>query len=369
MNSTIAPAQSVRFDARVAGVRSRIAREGWGGVLVLDVVDVSYLTGLESSNAALVITPSQSVVVTDFRYADEAVALGLEVRRVDQSLYHELGAVAGELVGAGAMAYSPGALSHRSFLQLTEGLPEGVTLRAAEGVVAELRRVKDAGEIQAIRAAAELLEDAYRSVVVEGGLRGRQEQEVAWAIERHLREHGASGMSFEAIVAGGTNGAFPHHTPKADVIPNDTLVTIDIGCVVDGYCSDCTRTFAVGDPSEELRRIYEVTLQAQLASLEAIRPGAIGQDVDAVARDLIAAAGYGDRFGHGLGHGVGRQIHETPRLSRTSNDVLAAGNIVTVEPGIYLADIGGVRIEDLVVVTEGGYELLTHFTKELITVG
>lgn len=280
-------------------------------------------------------------------------------------MWTDLGKVAGELAAGGSLAYPPAALSHRAFLQFTDSLPDSVSLRAADGVVAKLRVVKDAGEIAKVRAAAALLDGAYE-LVASLGLKGRTEGEVAWAIERHLREAGASALSFESIVAGGANGAQPHHTPGTDTIPDDTLVTIDIGCVVDGYCSDCTRTFAVGTPSAELRTAYDVTLRAQVESLAAVRPGAHGRDIDAVARDIIAEAGHGDHFGHGLGHGVGMEIHEAPRLARTSEDVLEVGMVVTVEPGIYIPGVGGVRIEDLVVVTADGHEVLTHFTKDLV---
>jgi Xaa-Pro aminopeptidase len=351
---------------RIHGVREQIARNGWSGLLVLDAADVRWLTGLDSTNAAVVVTPTATVVATDFRYVAEAEALGLQVAKIEQSMWHDLGRVAGELAAGGALAYPPAALSHRAFLQFTEALPDTVSLRAADGVVARLRVIKDAAEISRIRRAASLLEEAFE-LVASIGLQGRTEGEVAWAIERHLREAGASALSFDSIVAGGTNGAYPHHTPKDDPIPADTLVTVDIGCVVDGYCSDCTRTFAVGDPGPQLREAYDVTLRAQEAALAAVRPGAHGRDVDAVARDIIVEAGHGERFGHGLGHGVGMEIHEAPRLSRASDDVLEAGMVVTVEPGIYLPGVGGVRIEDLVVVTLDGCEVLTPYTKQLVT--
>lgn len=350
---------------RIDRVREQLASSGWAGLVVLDPADLRWLTGLESSNAAVVVTPTSTVVATDFRYVAAAQALGLDVARIEQSMWQDLGRIAGELAAGGSLAYPPAGLSHRAFLQFTDALPDSVSLRAADGVVTKLRMIKDAGEITKIRAAAALLDDAYQ-LVAELGLAGRTEGEVAWAIERHLREAGASALSFESIVAGGTNGAFPHHSPGSDTIPADTLVTVDIGCVVDGYCSDCTRTFAVGDPGPELRAIYDITLRAQQASLAAVKPGAHGRDVDAVARDIITEAGHGDHFGHGLGHGVGMEVHESPRLSKTSEDVLEAGMVVTVEPGIYLPGVGGVRIEDLAVVTDDGYELLTAFTKELL---
>ncbi len=350
---------------RLERVREQIAQNGWAGLVVLDAADVRWLTGLQSSNAAVVVTPTNTVVATDFRYVTEAERLGLEVARIEQSMWTDLGKVAGQLAAGGALAYPPAGLSHRAFLQFTDTLPDSVSLRAADGVVGKLRVVKDAGEIAKVRAAAALLEGAYE-MVAKLGLQGRTEGDVAWAIERHLREAGASALSFESIVAGGTNGALPHHSPGSDVIPADTLVTVDIGCIVDGYCSDCTRTFAVGNPSDELRNAYDLTLRAQVESLAAVRPGAHGKDIDAVARDIITEAGHGDHFGHGLGHGVGMEIHEAPRLARTSEDVLEAGMVVTVEPGIYLPGVGGVRIEDLVVVTADGHEVLTHYPKDLV---
>jgi Xaa-Pro aminopeptidase len=361
------PATATR--ARLERLREDIARHGWSGVLVLDLVDVRWLTGLDSSNAAVVVTSEQAFVITDFRYVGAASALGgeWEVVQVDQSLHGAIGARLSGFVGGGTVAYSPSALSHRAFLQLTEALDGDVTLRAVDRVVAHLREVKDGSEVEAIRRASALLEGAYEQVVASG-LVGRTEADVAWQVERCLREAGATALSFESIVASGERGAYPHHTPGSDVIPANTLVTIDIGCVVDGYCSDCTRTFATGPLPEELQRAYDVTLEAQLASLDAIRPGAEGKAVDGVARAIIEHAGHGDHFGHGLGHGVGMQVHEAPRLSRTSDSVLDVGMVVTVEPGIYIPHVGGVRIEDLVVVTEGGCEILTGYTKELVTV-
>lgn len=355
-----------RFRDRADRLREELETNRWDALVVLAATDVRWLTGLSSSNAAVIVTPDRLVVATDFRYVDEAASLGLEVAKIEQSMWQDLARVAGDVLGAsgGSLAYPPAELTHRAFLQFTDALPDAISLRAVDHAVGRLRIRKDAEEIAAITRAAALLQGSYE-LVTSLGLAGRTEGEVAWAIERDLRERGASGLSFESIVAGGANGAFPHHSPRTDVIPADTLVTIDIGCIVDGYCSDCTRTFAVGNPSDELRRIYDVTLEAQLASLAAVKPGGHGKEIDAVARDIIEAAGYGNRFGHGLGHGVGIDIHEAPRLARTSEDVLDVGMVVTVEPGIYLPGVGGVRIEDLVVVTEAGHDVLTGFTKEL----
>jgi Xaa-Pro aminopeptidase len=206
--------------------------------------------------------------------------------------------------------------------------------------------------------------------VLEDGLVGRSERDVAIDVELRMRRLGASGASFPTIVASGPHGALPHAEPRDAPIPRDTLVTIDWGAVLDGYCSDCTRTYATGERLPEgAREVYELVLRAQLASLAAVRPGLNGKQLDAVAREVIEQAGHGERFGHGLGHGVGLEVHEGPRLSRTAGEQpLRAGNVVTVEPGVYLPGRFGVRIEDLVVVADGGPVVLTGLPKELTVV-
>lgn len=359
---------STALRTRQSQVQEIVSSEGWSGLLVLDLVDIAWLTGLESTNAAAIVTPDSVHVATDFRYSEQASKIsGITVHQLDQGLFQSLGKNLKTWAGAGTVGYSPSSLTHSAFLQLTKEIESGVTLRASTGTVGKLRQVKDSAEIAAIRRASDILETVYHGVV-ERGLIGRTEGEVSWSMERHMRDLGASGTSFDPIVASGFNGAYPHHHPANDVIGPDTLVTIDIGAIVDGYCSDCTRAFATGQLSDTLRTIYNVTLEAQGAALASIKPGIRGSDVDAVARGIIERAGYGERFGHGLGHGVGMEVHEGPRLSKISEDVLTAGMVVTVEPGIYVPDHGGVRIEDLVVVTTDGYECLTGFSKELITI-
>jgi len=229
--------------------------------------------------------------------------------------------------------------------------------------------VKDAGEIARIRAASELADEALRGVL-EAGLVGHTERDVAIELELRMRRLGAEGPSFPSIVAAGAHGALPHAQPRDQEIPRDVLVTIDWGALLEGYCSDCTRTYATGEGiSERAREIYELVLSAQRAGLDAVRAGLSGKEVDALAREVIEQAGEGDHFGHGLGHGVGLEIHEGPRLSRTAGDEpLQAGNVVTVEPGVYLPGLLGVRIEDLVVVAEDGCQVLTGLSKELTVV-
>jgi Xaa-Pro aminopeptidase len=233
--------------------------------------------------------------------------------------------------------------------------------------VERLREVKDELELDAIRAATAVADEAYEELR-ERGLAGRTEREVAVSLMRSLEDRGAEGPSFPAIVAAGTHGALPHAVPRDLEIPRGTLVVIDMGAQVDGYCSDCTRTLATGPLDEAQAEIYELVRRAQGEALAAVRAGASCQGVDAVARDIIEAAGHAEHFGHGLGHGVGLEVHEAPRLGKAAKGELRAGNVVSVEPGVYLPGEIGVRIEDLVVVTEGEPEVLTTFPKELVTI-
>jgi Xaa-Pro aminopeptidase len=239
----------------------------------------------------------------------------------------------------------------------------------AGGVVEALRAVKSADEIARIRAAAALA-DEILEYVRERGLVGRTEREVAIDLEREMRERGADEPSFPSIVAAGPNGALPHAMPGPTEIGPGQLVVVDLGCLLDGYCSDCTRTFSTGGVDGEALEVYELVERAQLEALGAIHAGAGCREVDGVARSIIDSAGYGERFGHGLGHGVGIEVHEGPRLSRLAPEDarLETGNVVTVEPGVYLPGEFGVRIEDLVTVTDGGCEILSSFPKSLTTV-
>ena len=212
------------------------------------------------------------------------------------------------------------------------------------------------------------LSDEVFAALAEERFSGRTERELAWWVERAFRDAGAGGLSFPVVVAAGETGTTPHAIPGDEPISAGVLVIVDAGCTVDGYCSDCTRTFAVGEISDRLQELYALCLEAQLAGLAAVGPGVSGRDADAASRVAIAEAGLGEAYGHGLGHGVGIQIHEAPVLRPESTDVLEPGNVVSVEPGIYLPGVGGVRIEDLVTVSADGAERLTQFTKELITV-
>jgi len=325
--------------------------------------NVRYLTGLASSNSAVLVEPDGSATLyTDFRYANRARSLGgVEVAEVARSLIPAIGA----LLSGRRIQFEEQHLPHALYRALVEA---GVDAVPSSGLVEGLRAVKDAEEIAIMRRGSALSDEVFAALANER-FSGRSEKEIAWWIERSFRQGGAEGVSFEAVVAAGATAETPHAVPGDDPIEPGVLVTIDAGCVVDGYCSDCTRTFAVGDVSERLQELHALCLEAQLAGLAAVAPGVHGRDADAASRTPIEAAGLGHAYGHGMGHGVGLQIHEAPTLRPESEDVLAVGNVVSVEPGIYLPDEGcGVRIEDLVVVTEDGAERFTEFTKELLTV-
>jgi Xaa-Pro aminopeptidase len=329
-------------------------------MLVTDLTNVRYLTGFTGTNGACVCGPGVRLFLTDFRYTERAAAEveGWETVTISADW---LKGIAERLEGR--VGFEDDHMSVRLLEKLKEKLADGTEMVPAAGRVEELRRVKDEGELAAIAEASKLADEVWRWSL-ERGLVGRTEREVARAAEARIREHGGD-PSFPAIVAAGPNGAQPHAEPGEREIGRGELVVFDMGAQLDGYCSDGTRTFATGEPGEEARAVYETVREAQAAALEAIRAGVKGEDVDKVARKVIDEAGHGDRFGHGLGHGVGLEVHEGPRLSLRSDDVLAAGEVVTVEPGIYLPGAFGVRIEDLVVVADEGLRNLSALPKDL----
>jgi Xaa-Pro aminopeptidase len=342
---------------------ARLAERELDSLLVTNLVNVRYLSGFTGTNGLCLVGPELRLFFTDFRYVERArdEVADFDRERGKQDL---LGDAAARL--SGRVGFEDQHLTVRQYGRLQEIVPDGVELVPAGGLVEELRAVKDRGELRAIREAADLTDDIYE-YLCSRGLVGRTEREVAVDLEREMRERGAEDPSFPSIVASGPHGALPHADPRPERIGSNTLVIVDLGCIMDGYCSDCTRTFATGELSDEAASVYELVLGAQQEALGAVRAGADCRGVDGVARERIAAAGYGEQFGHGLGHGVGLEVHEGPRLAQTAEGTLQAGNVVTVEPGVYVPGGFGVRIEDLVVVTDGGAEILSHFPKTLIT--
>jgi Xaa-Pro aminopeptidase len=354
---------------RAKRVTERLAEPELDALLVAAPANVRYLTGFTGSNALAVVGPALRRFLTDFRYVERArreVRDGFEVERGQRELLASLSE--GWPPGPLRLGFEDDHMSVRRHARLREVLPARVELVAAGGLVEAARAVKEPGEVEAIRAAAALADAACRRLG-EDGLVGRTEREVATWIELELRRLGAEAVAFAPIVAAGERGAAPHAEPEDVAIPRDALVTLDVGARVDGYCSDGTRTWATGEPAPELCDAYDVCLRAQRAARAALRPGLTGREADAVARDLIAGAGHGEHFGHSLGHGVGLDVHEDPRLSSSDERPLEAGHVVTVEPGIYLPARGGVRIEDLVVVREGGAEVLGTLPTDFTVVG
>jgi Xaa-Pro aminopeptidase len=328
-------------------------------LLVTDPVNVRYLTGFDSTNAAVLVAYPVRLFA-DFRYAEAGKQVpDVQFVETNRNLLADL---AERL--SGRIAFEAGSLTYAGFETLAGG---GIELVPTRGVVERMRALKEAEELRVIRRAAEVADAAFERLAQEPFV-GRTERELAWRMEELLHEEGAHGLSFPVVVAAGPTGATPHAKPGDRPIEAGETVVVDAGAVLDGYCSDCTRTFATGPLPAELDRAYGVCLEAQVAGLAAVRSGVPGADADAAARSVIDEADYGKAFGHGLGHGVGLAVHEMPVLRGDSTDVLQAGNVVSVEPGIYLSGLGGVRIEDLVIVLEDGAEVLTPFTKELVTV-
>jgi Xaa-Pro aminopeptidase len=357
--------------ARLARCRELLGELALDAVLVSHEADVRYLSGFRGGDAVLVVAAEAALLCTDSRYVEQVreEVRGFELVQVTGAdLLADAAAAAAERLGVSfALGFQGAALSHAGYRSLRRR--HRGRLRDVRARVSRLRIVKDAGEVAAVRRASEVTEAALAAVLA-GGLVGRREADVAWDLRAEYHRLGAEGEAFPAIVAAGEHGAHGHAIPGDRLIAVGELVVIDTGARVDGYCSDITRTVAAGEPAAGLREIYEVVREAQEAGLAAVRAGAHGRDdVDAAARAVIAAAGYGERFGHGTGHGVGLEVHEAPGLGRTRGDVLAAGMVCTVEPGIYIEGLTGVRIEDTVLVTKHGCERLTTSGKELLVVG
>ena len=350
------------MNARVERLRGELDGLGARTFLVTAPVNVSWLTGFDSSNAAVLVGEDSVKVVTDGRYISAARALdGIEALEGERDVASWLGRRLGELAEP-PVAFEATTTTWAAHEALARS---AVELVPARGVVEGLRAVKEPDELEAIRRAARILDDMYERLAREPFV-GRTERELAWWIERTLREEGADSIAFDPIVASGPNAALPHHHPGSREIGRNEPVVVDAGAKVGGFCSDCTRTFATRELPDDLQRAYAVCASAQAAALAEVRAGADARELDGIARREIHNAGY--EVLHGLGHGVGRDIRELPVLRPTAEGALVAGNVVTVEPGVYLAGRGGVRIEDLVIVTEECVEVLTPFTKELLSV-
>lgn len=364
--------------ARRAALRHRIAKAELDALLVTDLMNIRYLTGFTGSNAALLVgaddraADDRTVFCTDGRYDTQSAQQLPELRRlIDRPCDVALMAQASGRIGIEATAVTVAA--HQALATALAGTAGGAAgaggaqLQPTSGLVEQGRVVKDADEIAALSKACLIADQAFAELIAADGIRvGRTEREVGLDLDQRMRVLGATDPSFESIIAAGAHSAIPHHSPTAAVLQLGDLVKFDFGALVDGYHSDMTRTVVLGRPATWQREIYQLVAAAQQAGSDAARPGATGDEMDTAARSVIAAAGFGDRFVHGLGHGVGLQIHEAPAVGHESAAIMAVDMCVTVEPGVYLPGRGGVRIEDTGVIRPDGYHVLTTTSKELL---
>ncbi|HLS88067.1 MAG TPA: Xaa-Pro peptidase family protein [Sphingobacteriaceae bacterium] len=358
--------KAVDTTPRLARLRERLGQEGLDALWVTGATNRRYLSGFTGSAGSLLITGDAALLITDGRYITQATAEApaFTVVRHGTKMLDTLAQQVAEL-GVKGLGFEAEHQTVAFFHQAKAAL-DGVELVPTQGLVEGLRMVKDPEELALIRQAAQMADAAFNALLPD--IRpGVSERDLALALEFDLKSRGAQDLSFPIIVVSGPRSALPHGRPTERVLQAGDLVTFDWGCVWGGYCSDVTRTVVIGEPTPRQREVYDTVLAAQLAGLAALRPGVTGREVDAAAREVIAAAGYGENFSHGLGHGLGMDVHEGPRLAAGFDQELQPGMVVTVEPGIYIPGWGGVRIEDLVVITETGYEILsTGVTKELL---
>jgi len=350
---------------RLEKLRQKMRAENLDAYVVMAPENRRYLSGFTGSTATLLILLDQALLLTDFRYIEQATAqaVDFQVVKIEKDVYASLAVLGLELNRIG---FEGDVVTYADFKQLQETFTQA-ELCSFPDMVTDLRAVKELTEIDAIRQAVKIADDSFRHILHYLEL-GQTEDEIALELEWAMRKAGASGRSFDFIVASGWRSAMPHGVASSKQIQAGELLTMDFGAIYQGYCSDITRTVCLGEPSDKQREIYEIVLAAQLAGIQAVAPGRTGREVDEYARKLIADAGYGEYFGHGLGHAVGLAIHEGPRLSPREDRMLEPGMVVTVEPGIYIPDWGGVRIEDIVLVTENGCEVLNQAPKELIII-
>lgn len=355
-------------NSRVDKLRQALNKAGFEAIIIASPHNRRYLSGFTGTSGTLLITAADSILLTDFRYTTQASGQAAGFTVVEHGP-KPIASVRDLLLERGirSVAFEQSHVVYADYMAWKEQLGE-VELRPAGAIVEELRTIKDEQELATIQEACRLADAAFAHVqqMIQPGVK---EIDLALELEMFMRVRGAAATSFDTIVASGARSALPHGVASEKAVEQGDFVTFDFGALYNGYCSDLTRTVVVGKPSDKHREIYNIVLEAQLHALEHIRPGMTGHEADALARDVIAKYGYGDRFGHSTGHGFGLEIHEQPRLAKQSQTVLTPGMTVTVEPGIYIPGFGGVRIEDDIVITDSGIKILTSSPKELIVLG
>lgn len=353
---------------RVARLRDALQAHELNGALISNAQNRRYLSGFTGSAGYLLITADDAIIATDFRYYEQSAAQAPDFR-----LHKVVGGFEGwapplfEGLGGKKIAFEAADMTvstHHALKKALTSLSEDArpNLVPTPNLVESLRLFKEPEEVEALQRAVDLGDAAFTHVA-ERVEPGWTEKQVAWEIEKYIREHGGDGLSFDTIIAGGPWGAMPHAYPRDRALEKGEGVVIDMGCDVGGYMSDLTRTICLGKPDDEFRKIYDIVLTAQLTAEEMVHPGMTGEECHMIAHNVIEAAGYGETFGHGLGHGIGLQVHEAPRVARTSNDQLKDNMVFTIEPGIYITGWGGVRIEDMVVLENGKARVMSHAPK------
>ena len=349
---------------KIQRLREKLSRDNVDAIIITNPYNRRYISNFTGTAGVVVISQKEAKFITDFRYVEQAgkQAVGFEIVQHSGLIQHEVAAQLKEM-GAKKIGFEQEHLTFATYKSY-ETVVEGELVPLSD-VIENLRLIKTPQEIKILKEAADIADAAFKHII-EYLRPGLTEIEVSNELEFFMRKAGATSSSFDIIVASGARSALPHGVATNKVIESGDFVTMDYGALYNGYISDITRTVAVGEPSEELKKIYDITLEAQLYAMEHIKPGITGREADALARDIIAGKGYGEYFGHSLGHGIGLEVHEGPGLSAKSDVILKKGMTVTCEPGIYLPGVGGVRIEDDLLITEDSNETFTHSTKDLL---
>lgn len=349
---------------RVENAIKKLDDYGLDALLVTNMFNVRYLANFTGTTGLIVITKENKYFITDFRYTEQAAeqSEGFTIVQNSGSIYEEVAKIV-EQDNIEVLGFEQENVTFATYSQINELI--NCALKPVTGLIEGLREVKTADEIEVIQKAVEIAEKAYDYILgyVKPGV---TEIEIANKLDFYMRKQGAAGVSFDTIVASGARSAMPHGVASDKIIENGDMITIDFGCYYNGYISDMTRTFALGDPGDKLKEIYEIVYQANKKVTEQAKPGITGAELDAVARDYITAHGYGEQFGHTTGHGIGLEVHEGPSISFRNNKELVVNNVITNEPGIYIPGLGGVRIEDDLVITADGNRNLMNTSKELI---
>ncbi|WP_330375460.1 Xaa-Pro peptidase family protein [Inediibacterium massiliense] len=348
---------------RISKLRSVLQERDLEGILIFKPENRRYISGFTGTHGYVLITMDQAIFITDSRYIQQASKQCIDYDILEHNYQHNIYSIIQKL-NLKNIGFEDDFITYDQYLEFKKNL-NGINLVPIQGIINDLRIIKDEKEIQSIRKAASIADEAFKHVCsyIKSGM---TENEVALELEFFMKKKGASSLSFDTIVASGIRSSLPHGVASSKKIEEGDFITMDFGCIYDGYCSDMTRTIVLGKANVKQKEIYNIVLEAQENALAAIKPGMKGLDIDQIAREIISSRGYGENFGHGLGHGVGLEIHEEPTLSPKGNIILQPGMVVTDEPGIYIPKFGGVRIEDLILVTEAGCEILSKSSKKLI---